>query len=189
MKWPARRLDMRMFSSQVARRAFVTFIACALVPVCALAVLAFQQVTSQLQEQSQRRLQQTSKQVGMALLNRLMAAEAALGQTGDAKPGTGGDWPASHHGATRDGRRGVGARAGRRDDPSDPHRRPTGKPRRREERAVHPARRGWACAAGREPRGRAGAVPRRGRARPHQSGFLVGFRRRRRGRCEAGGPR
>ena len=83
MNVPAVRLDTRMFSSQVARRAFLTFIACALLPVCALAILALQQVTSQLQEQGQRRLQQTNKQVAMSLLKRLLAAEAVLGQTAE----------------------------------------------------------------------------------------------------------
>jgi signal transduction histidine kinase/ActR/RegA family two-component response regulator len=75
------RLDTRMFSNHVARRTFLLFIACALVPVCALALLAFQQVTSQLQEQAHRRLHQGSKQIAMALLNRLLAAEAELGPT------------------------------------------------------------------------------------------------------------
>lgn len=86
MNLPAVRLDARMFSSQVARRAFVTFIACALLPVFALAVLTFQQVTSQLQEQGHRRLQQASKQVAMVLLKRLLAAEAALGQPAEPQP-------------------------------------------------------------------------------------------------------
>jgi len=79
----AMRLNTRMFSSQVARRAFLTFIACALLPVCVLAILALQQVTSHLQEQGQRRLQQTNKQVAMGLLRRLLAAEAVLGPTAD----------------------------------------------------------------------------------------------------------
>ena len=79
----ALRFDGRMFSSQVARRAFVTFIACALLPVCALAIIAFQQVTSQLREQAERRLHQSSKQVGMVLLTRLLAAEDALVEAGE----------------------------------------------------------------------------------------------------------
>jgi signal transduction histidine kinase/ActR/RegA family two-component response regulator/HAMP domain-containing protein len=84
MSLRAMRLDSRMFSSQVARRAFMTFIACALVPVCALAILAFQQVTSHLRQQAERRLHQSSKQAGIALLNRLLAAEEALGQVVEA---------------------------------------------------------------------------------------------------------
>ena len=85
----AMRLDARMFSSQVARRAFVTFIACALLPVCALAILAFQQVTAQLQEQAQRRLHQASKQVAMVLFKRLLAAEEVLGQADEQSTASG----------------------------------------------------------------------------------------------------
>ena len=83
------RLDTRMFSSRVARRAFVTFIACALLPVSALAFLAFQQVTSQLREQAERRLHQSGKQVGMVLLRRLLAAEEVLGPAGEQSPAPG----------------------------------------------------------------------------------------------------
>jgi signal transduction histidine kinase len=72
------RLTTRVFTSTVARRTFVLFVTCALLPVCGLAILAFWQVTSQLHEQSQRRLQQSSKAVAIALFNRLRAAEAAL---------------------------------------------------------------------------------------------------------------
>jgi len=75
------RLDPRLFTSTVARRAFVLFIACALLPISALAIIAFQQVTSQLQEQGQRRLQQTSKTIALLLVRRLLAAEADLAQT------------------------------------------------------------------------------------------------------------
>jgi signal transduction histidine kinase/ActR/RegA family two-component response regulator len=79
----ALRLDARMFSSRVARRAFVTFIACALLPVCALAFIAFQQVTSQLREQAEQRLHKSSKQMGMVLLTRLLAAEEVLVEAGE----------------------------------------------------------------------------------------------------------
>ena len=72
------RPDLRVFTSRVARRTFVLFVSCALLPVSALAVLAFRQVTSELYEQSQRQLQQASKAVAMVLLQRLQAAEAAL---------------------------------------------------------------------------------------------------------------
>ena len=72
------RLDARMFTSNVARRAFALFVACALVPVSALAALALHQVTAQLHEQAERRLHQASKAVAMTLVNRLLAADAAL---------------------------------------------------------------------------------------------------------------
>jgi len=83
MSIPQVRRDGQLFSSKVARRAFVAFVACALLPVFALAILAFQQVTSQLQEQGERRLRQASKGVAHVLLNRLLAAEAALGEAGE----------------------------------------------------------------------------------------------------------
>jgi len=69
-----------MFTSQVARRAFVLFIACALLPVLAMSGLAIYQVTSHLQDQAQRRLQQASKRTALGLLNRLQAAQGALDQ-------------------------------------------------------------------------------------------------------------
>ena len=75
--------DLRVFTSRVARRTFVLFVTCALLPVSVLAILAFRQVTSELHEQSQRQLQQASKAVAMNLLQRLLAAEAAIGSTAE----------------------------------------------------------------------------------------------------------
>ena len=77
------RLDTRVFASTVARRTFTLFVICALLPVCGLAILAFWQVTSELHEQSQRRLQQSSKAVAIILFNRLLAAERALEAAAD----------------------------------------------------------------------------------------------------------
>ena len=73
------KLDTRVFTSRVARRTFLLFVACALLPVSAIAALAYWQVTSELRGQSQRRLQQASKGVAMVLFQRLQAAEASLG--------------------------------------------------------------------------------------------------------------
>ena len=47
------------------------FICCALVPIGALAVLSFSQVTKQLNEQAKKRLQQSSKDAAMAITERL----------------------------------------------------------------------------------------------------------------------
>src|SRR5712691_5723818 len=77
------RPDLRVFTSRVARRTFLLFVICALLPVSALAILALQQVTSELHEQSQRQRQQASKAVAMILLQRLLAAEAAMGTTAE----------------------------------------------------------------------------------------------------------
>ncbi len=77
------RPNLRVFTSRVARRTFVLFVIGALLPVSALAVLAFRQVTSELHEQSQRQRQQASKAVAMVLLQRLLTAEAAIGATAE----------------------------------------------------------------------------------------------------------
>jgi signal transduction histidine kinase/HAMP domain-containing protein/ActR/RegA family two-component response regulator len=81
------RLNTRVFASTVARRTFTLFVLCALLPVCGLAILAFWQVTSELNEQSQRRLQQSSKAVAIILFNRLLAAERALEAAADRADG------------------------------------------------------------------------------------------------------
>ncbi|HJR03023.1 MAG TPA: ATP-binding protein [Methylomirabilota bacterium] len=73
----------RVFTSRVARRTFVLFVSCALLPVTVLAVLAFRQVTSELRQQSERQLQQASKTVAMNLLQRLLVAEKAMQTTAE----------------------------------------------------------------------------------------------------------
>ncbi len=72
------KLDTRTFRSKVARRTFTLFIACALIPVSALALLSFDQVTTQLNEQSQRRLHQASKAAALAIYQRLLGLEEAI---------------------------------------------------------------------------------------------------------------
>ncbi len=64
--------------SRVARRIFVLFICCALVPIGALAVLSFNQVEKQLNETGQRRLHHASKALGMAILERLEFLEGEM---------------------------------------------------------------------------------------------------------------
>jgi len=72
------KLDTRTFTSKVARRAFVLFIGCALLPVSVLAAISFRQVTTELQAQSDRRLRQASKAVGLTLHKRLLALDVAI---------------------------------------------------------------------------------------------------------------
>jgi diguanylate cyclase (GGDEF)-like protein len=55
------------------------FILCSLLPVTGLAVISFTHVTSHLYDQSQTRLHQTSKAIGMAIYERLMLVEAEMG--------------------------------------------------------------------------------------------------------------
>jgi hypothetical protein len=66
------KLDTRTFTSKVARRAFVLFVGCALLPVSVLAVISFRQVTAELHQQSERRLRQASKAVDLTLHKRLL---------------------------------------------------------------------------------------------------------------------
>jgi putative nucleotidyltransferase with HDIG domain len=70
------RIERRILRSRVARRIFVLFIICAVIPIAALAFLAFGLVSGQLQEQSQRRLHQAARTVGLALYERLLFLDA-----------------------------------------------------------------------------------------------------------------
>ena len=71
-------LDTRAFRSKVARRTFTLFVSCALIPVSALALLSFEQVSSQLNEQSQQRLHQASKAAALGIYQRLLGLEEAI---------------------------------------------------------------------------------------------------------------
>lgn len=64
--------------SKVARRIVMLFVLCALAPVCVLGILAFQQVSGQLEQASQDRLRQAGKSTGMGIVERLQRAEADL---------------------------------------------------------------------------------------------------------------
>jgi diguanylate cyclase (GGDEF)-like protein len=79
------RLNAKLFGSRVARRIFAAFVFAGLVPIAAMALLALVQVTSTLEDQALRHVQDTSRSIGQQLLDRLLIADSALGQTsGDA---------------------------------------------------------------------------------------------------------
>jgi signal transduction histidine kinase len=71
--------DAIFLRSRVARRVFLLFIICALLPSGTLAVISFGHVTHQLYEQSQKRVRQASKAIGMAIYERLLLLEAEMG--------------------------------------------------------------------------------------------------------------
>jgi len=71
-------IDRRFFTSRVARRVFVLMLASALVPILSFALLSYTQVTRQLERDADARLGQDAKQLGMAVLERLLLLEAAL---------------------------------------------------------------------------------------------------------------
>ena len=72
------KIELTFLRSKVARRIFGLFIFCALVPILALAFISFTQVTEQLHSQSQRRLHQSSKALGMSIIERLSFLENEL---------------------------------------------------------------------------------------------------------------
>jgi putative nucleotidyltransferase with HDIG domain len=72
------KIDATFLRSKVARRIFMLFICCALLPIAALAIISFSHVTTQLNEQSQRRLHQASKAAALAMYERLLFLEAEM---------------------------------------------------------------------------------------------------------------
>ncbi|HXZ29175.1 MAG TPA: HD domain-containing phosphohydrolase [Terriglobales bacterium] len=75
MAW---KVDIAFLRSKVARRVFLLFVVCAMLPILALALISFRQVTEQLREQSRKQLQQESKTQGMNLFERLRNADAEM---------------------------------------------------------------------------------------------------------------
>ncbi len=69
------RLDFTFLHSRVARRIFVLFICCALLPIVALTLIAFRTVSRQLIEQGRRQLLHASKAEGMEEYARLDSME------------------------------------------------------------------------------------------------------------------
>lgn len=70
--------DRRLFTSKVARRIFSLFVLCALLPITFLAVLTYMQVSEQLESQSVRRLQQSSKTVALSTFERLLNLQTQM---------------------------------------------------------------------------------------------------------------
>jgi HAMP domain-containing protein len=71
-------LDTTFLRSRVGKRMLTLFVLCSLVPITVLAFVSFTHVTSQLNEQSQRRLRQASKALGMAIFERVVFLEAKM---------------------------------------------------------------------------------------------------------------
>jgi HD-GYP domain-containing protein (c-di-GMP phosphodiesterase class II)/HAMP domain-containing protein len=68
----------RFLSSRVAQRIFFLMLLSAFVPILSFAVLSFEQVTRQLESDAEARLKQDAKQLGMAVLERILLLEATL---------------------------------------------------------------------------------------------------------------
>ncbi|UCE81629.1 MAG: HD domain-containing protein [Deltaproteobacteria bacterium] len=72
------KIDSTFLRSKVARRIFLLFVLCALLPIGALAILSFTHVTKQLTEQSQRRLHQAAKAMNYTISERLLFLDAEM---------------------------------------------------------------------------------------------------------------
>ena len=70
--------ELSSLTRKVSRRIFIVCIFSTLVPILVLAVVSFTQVTEQLHSQSQRRLYQSNKALGMSILERLSFLENEL---------------------------------------------------------------------------------------------------------------
>ena len=72
------KLDLSFIKRKVARRIFVQFVLCALVPILAVAVVSFFQVRSELERQGQNRLHEATRSLGLSVYDRLGNVENDL---------------------------------------------------------------------------------------------------------------
>jgi putative nucleotidyltransferase with HDIG domain len=72
------RVDLTIFKSRLAWRFFGMFVACALVPIIALAVVSYFHVTRQLEDQAYERLRQSAKSHTLSIYERLIIADHQL---------------------------------------------------------------------------------------------------------------
>jgi len=79
MKFPGlKNIEKGFLRSKVARRIFVLFVVCALLPLLAFASFSFKQVSDQLYRQAEDRLNQESKSTGINIIQRLTLLENTL---------------------------------------------------------------------------------------------------------------
>ncbi len=72
------KFEATFLRSKVAQRIFILFVLCAILPIAALTILSFSQVTQQLYGQSRSRLRQSTKSVGLAIYERLLTLEGQM---------------------------------------------------------------------------------------------------------------
>jgi putative nucleotidyltransferase with HDIG domain len=72
------KFNLKIFTSKFARRIFFVFFLCALIPVCGLAVIAYQHVNQQLDEQFRARLKRSVKTYGLFLYERFLILETEM---------------------------------------------------------------------------------------------------------------
>jgi putative nucleotidyltransferase with HDIG domain len=72
------KIEGTFLRSKVARRIFLLFVLCALLPIAALAIVSFGHVTQELNRQSQKRLHQGSKGMALGIYERLLFLEGEM---------------------------------------------------------------------------------------------------------------
>ena len=72
------KMDLSFIKRKVARRIFVQFVLCALVPIIALAIVSFFQVRAELEKQGQTRLHEATRSLGTSIYERLLDLENDL---------------------------------------------------------------------------------------------------------------
>jgi len=78
MRLAQRHAEKGLLTSKVARRVFILFVLCALVPATALAFASFFQVHSELANQAEIELRRSAKATGLGLFDRLLFLDADL---------------------------------------------------------------------------------------------------------------
>jgi len=78
MKIAGVQLEARFLRTRIARRIFLLFVACALLPVGAFAALAYRQVTAQLEREARDELHAEAKAHGMSIYERIFLVDGAL---------------------------------------------------------------------------------------------------------------
>jgi signal transduction histidine kinase len=72
------KLEKNIFHTKVARRVFTLFIICAIVPIAALALVSFNHVRTQLENQSRERLHQECKSLAMSICGQMVLLSSEM---------------------------------------------------------------------------------------------------------------
>jgi HD-GYP domain-containing protein (c-di-GMP phosphodiesterase class II)/HAMP domain-containing protein len=72
------KFNKKIFQSKIARRIFLMFVSCALLPVVCFSIIAYGNVTKQLHEESYKRLQRSVKGYGLSIYEKLLFLETEL---------------------------------------------------------------------------------------------------------------
>lgn len=71
-------LSLKFLQSKVARRIFLLFILCALIPILTLALVSYRFVVNQLNTQTREQLHQASKETALSIFERLLFLESQM---------------------------------------------------------------------------------------------------------------